>query len=159
MAGNDAQVAQVALGPEYTHKFSVKSEKDPALTGDITVSLPNGRDLMKIAVVQYQLREGVPFEALDGFSQSAVIILSELSVVVREAPPWWYRTVGTGKDAVKVPAPEELRDWDLINDIWGRYSKWRNTFPGRRDDQAAGGKTGGTEAVAPGATPGPLQSV
>ena len=141
MPGNDPQVAQVALGPDYTHTFSVKSDKDPNLVGEITVSLPNGRDLMRIAVIQYNLREGVPFESLDGFSQSAVIMLSELSVVVRQAPPWWYRTVGTGKDASKVPAPEELRDWDLINDIWGRYSKWSKTFPGRRDEQAASGQT------------------
>ncbi len=144
MNHNDrAAAAKVALGKEHEETIEVRSEQDPALTGAVTYSLPTGKDLMRIAIIQHDLREGRPLEALDNLSGGLAVVMSTLAVVVRRAPDWWYRTEGEGKDARRVAAPELLTDTGLLWDIWGRYVAFRGTFPGSRvdaaDREAAGG--------------------
>ena len=139
--------AKVLLGTTYETTLDVASTMDPSLKGAITLSLPTGKDLARIAVIQHGLREGKPLDELDALSGGTIVALSTLSVVVRKAPDWWYRTEGDGKAAVQVPAPEQLRDMHLIWDIWERYVSFRASFSGRGDDDAASETPGGAAAA------------
>ena len=153
MNHNDqAAAAKVALGNDYTQTIEVQSDKYPGLKGSITYSLPTGKDLARIAVLQHDLREGRPLEALDNLSGGLIIVMSTLAIVVNKAPDWWYRTVGEGKDAQRVAAPEMLRDTGLLWDIWGRYVTFRDeTFPGQGTDAANRAAADGAEPVLAGA--------
>ncbi|MDO8357319.1 MAG: hypothetical protein Q7U76_13090 [Nitrospirota bacterium] len=133
----DVQAAQVVLGSQYEEVYDVQSELNPAHKGQVAMSLPTGRDQLEIGVIQHRLRKGVPLAELDEVSGSTAIMLAVLSVVVRRAPEWWYRTVGEGKSAERVPAPEELHDMDMLWDLYGRYTALRATFPRQTGD--AGG--------------------
>lgn len=131
---SEVQAAQVALGADYTETYTVASELNPELNGAITISLPTGREHLEIGIIQHRLRKGVSLNELDEVAASTVVMLSTLSVVVRKAPDWWYRTVGKGKLAEQVPAPEDLHDMDLLWDIFGRYTALRATFPRKTGD-------------------------
>lgn len=122
------QAARVALGPNHLESVEVQSKLDPALKGTVTLSLPDGRDLMKIAVIQARMREGVPYEELDPLSRMTCTMLSTLAVVVRSAPDWWYHS--DGKGGPRIAAPERIKDLDLLWEIYGRFVAIRDTFPG-----------------------------
>jgi hypothetical protein len=148
MSHNDqAAAAKVALGIQYERTIEVASEIDPALKGSVTFSLPTGKDFMRIAVLQHDLREGRPFEELDGLSGGMLVMLSTLSVIVRRAPDWWYRTEGTGKDAKRLAAPELIADVNVLWDIWGGFVTFRDTFPRLGNDQADGQAAGGADPL------------
>lgn len=129
-----AQAAKVALGSEYSETYEIKSELDPSLCGSFTISLPTAKEHLEIGVIQHRLRKGVPLNELDSVTASAAVMLSTLSVVVRKAPVWWYRTVGEGRNAEVVPAPEDIHDMDLLWDLYGRYTALRATFPRKSAD-------------------------
>lgn len=145
MIHNDrAAAAKVALGTEYTETIEVQSELDDRLKGKITYSLPNGKEQARIAVIQHDLREGRSLEALDPLSGGLIVMLAQLSVVVREAPSWWYRTEGIGKDTQQIAAPELIMDQALLWEIWGKFVAFRNTFPRGGSDGADRAPSAGT---------------
>lgn len=151
MNHNDrAAAARVALGTALEETIEVQSEKFPELKGSITFSLPNGKDLMRIAIIQHDLREGRPLESLDNLSGGLAVVMSTLAIVVRKAPDWWYQTVGEGKDARKVAAPELLKDTSMLYDIWGRFVAFRDTFPGRGTDEPDHPAATGAQSVSAG---------
>lgn len=121
------QAARVALGPHDVDTMEVQSKVDPALKGMVTLSLPDGRDLMKIAIIQAKMREGVPYEEFDPLSRMTCTMLSTLAVVVRSAPDWWYHS--DGKGGPRIAAPERIKDLDLLWEIYGRFVALRDNFP------------------------------
>lgn len=129
-----AQAAKVALGSDYSETYELKSELDPNMAGSFTISLPTAKEHLEIGVIQHRLRKGVALSELDNVAASTAVMLSVLSVVVRKAPSWWYRTVGDGPRAEVVPAPEEIHDMDLLWDLYGRYTALRATFPRKAAD-------------------------
>jgi hypothetical protein len=131
-------VAKIARGTSYETTVEVASTLNPTLTGSVTLSLPSGKDLARIAVIQHDLREGRPLEELDMLSGGTIVALSTLAVVVRKAPDWWYRTEGEGKLAVKIAAPELILDQHFIWDLWGRYVSFRDSFSDRAGNDGAG---------------------
>ena len=136
-----ARAGQVALGTEYTESFEVASKKIPALHGTITVAIPDGRDIMKIGVVQHRLRQGVPIEQLDTNTRLTVVMLSTLTVVVRKAPDWWYEIKRDDKQRQMdhTPAPELVKDLDLLWEIYERYVAFSDSFPDKPRNSDVGG--------------------
>lgn len=143
-----AQAAKVALGTECTETFDVQSKVFPGLTGQITISIHDGRDLLKMGLIQHRLLEGVPLEELNAWTQATIQMLSTVAVVVRKAPDWWYEIVKekdpkTGEEKVvsKTPAPEQVKDVDLLWEIHRRYTAFRGSFPRSGGDQNPGDST------------------
>jgi hypothetical protein len=155
MGTDAARAGQVALGTEYTESFDVASKIIPELKGSLTVAMPNGRDLMRIGVIQHRLRDGVPIEQLDINTRLTVVMLSTLAVVVRKAPDWWYDIKRDGKqrETDRVPAPELVQDMDLLWDIYGRYVAFSDNFPNGRGNLGAGEAAAGAGAVASSTNP------
>ena len=147
MQNDGAAAAKVLLGTGYETTVDVASTLDPTIKGSVTLSLPSGKDLARIAVIQHGLREGRPLEELDMLSGGTIVALSTLAVVVRKAPDWWYRTEGEGKNAVRIPAPELLLDQQLLWQVWGRYVSFRDSFPRRSNDDASGEAAAGAPSV------------
>ena len=142
---NDRAVAaKIVLGTAYEKTIEVESHLVPTMCGSITFSLPSGKDLARIAILQHDLREGRPLDDLDVLSGGLMVALSTLSVIVRTAPDWWYRVEGEGKTAKRIAAPELLIDQELIWGIWGEYVAFRDTFPRRSDTDASRTATSGT---------------
>lgn len=113
---------------QFTTTFDMQSTLTPDHRGTFTIALPTGADAVKIACVNHRLRSGVAFEDLDPDSQAVLVMLSTLSVVVREAPDWWYCTEGDVPQAKKVPAPEQLRDLPMLWDLFAKYADFRKSF-------------------------------
>jgi|GEM_PF-5023017 len=149
-----AQAAKVALGTDVTETVSVTSDVFPELSGSITFALPDGRAILRMGLISAALRthpdSGVvtPIDDLDAQAAGFVVMLSTLAVAVVKAPEWWYRTDATGK---LIPAPELVKDPDVISDLWGRYAEWRSSFRRTRRDAAHHGAAGGAASVGTGA--------
>ncbi len=112
--------------------ITVASKQDPALKGDVTLILPSGADYIKIGIAQARLRGGVPLDQLDTVSAGVVVMLSTLSVVVKQAPDWWYdikrekQPDGTEKEFNRTPAPERIKDLDVLWQLYGRWVALRD---------------------------------
>lgn len=135
---NDVTAAathHVFQGKGYTQEIAVASKVNPEWAGTITFKLPTVKDLMESAMKQVQLRGGMAPELLDGYSNFISRACAELSVVVVDAPAWWYRTESKGSKKEQIPAPELLSDIDLLVTIWEGYVAFRDNFPGSGGDQ------------------------
>lgn len=126
---------------EFKQSIEVVSKVNPDWAGTITFKLPTVTDLMQSAMKQVQLRGGMAPELLDAYSNFISRACAELSVVVVDAPMWWYRIESKGAKKEQIPAPETISDIDLIVTIWEGYVAFRDTFPGSEDDQ------GGSQAT------------
>lgn len=137
----DDVVNKVFLGKEFTHTMEVESKVNPEWKGKISFKLPSIKDLMQSAAKQVQLRGGLAPELIDGYSNYVTRATAELSVVVVEAPAWWYRVEKKGRIQESIPAPEEIQDIELILTIWEGYVAFRDNFSngggGQADSQPA----------------------
>lgn len=134
----DTVTHQVFHGTSFTKSIEVASKVDPKWSGTVTFKLPTVKDLMQSAMKQVQLRGGMAPELLDAYSNFISRACAELSVVVIDAPSWWYCIESKGGKREQIPAPEMISDIDLLLTIWEGYVAFRDTFPASGGHQAGG---------------------
>lgn len=141
MQTHEHQAAAVVLGTGYTHTVEVASVHDPELKGSVTFRLLTVKEHMQAGIKQMQYRGGAAPEMLDFWTNQLARIAAELELAVVEAPAWWYRQeTKPGGRIERIPDPANLRDVQVLIDIWEAYVAFRDRFPagGRPDSSRQG---------------------
>jgi len=110
--------------------------------GKVVLHLPTIRDTIAIGVLDAKLRAGVAHEDLDPVTSNLVAYISTLSIVVDEAPDAWFETTDEGAKAL---ALEKLTDPTVLETVFWRWARWRDSFRGAG---GGGGGEGGSDAMA-----------
>jgi len=115
MANEEAPKKNVDLRNSHTFKIEMKMPSGEEFSGSFTIHRPTIGERITIGVLEAQRLIGL--SNVDLYTGGLAHMVATLETVVDDAPIWWK--------------PQDLRDVEVIQEVYTQYINFLNTFQGK----------------------------
>ncbi len=107
----------------HTFRIDMKLPSGEEFNGSFTIHRPTIGERINIGILEAQRLGGL--SNIDAFTGGLAHMVATLEVVIDDKPTWWK--------------PQELRDVEVINEVYNKYVEYLNTFSGRVEPESGSG--------------------
>ena len=115
----------VDLRNTHTFKIDMKLASGETFEGTFTIHRPTIGERINIGILEAQRLGGL--SNVDLYTGGLAHMLATLEIIVDDYPTWWK--------------PQDLRDVEVIQEVYQKYIDYLNTFQGKPGPEDGSGKT------------------